>query len=363
MKSLRFLALATLTTVVVASACSDARSITTDHVGALGFGINLSKQSTNIALGTIRIPPSPVATATPASDSVRIRVTGIDSLTTGTYTVWFANDSATKWSLVTSGTLVITKTDSAINAAGDRVVTVNTTTRTGVSGWRAGGSNKVMVFNTTRDLSNIGAADSLNVVVVSIETGTPGATPSENRSIWGRRSERLSATADSTQIRFGNFKPRIEEQFRYTQNSTMAITPRGRIEVRGPIFVLNDSNYLRPPVGYYYAAFAIKQDSLNKVTDTLYLGRRTTPYPKYVSLYPSDKTNPDPSNVFDNPPVIYAMGSRVSADTVAKAKSPLGFWLDFAIVNVTLESRFAQEGRMGPAIVTTTVLPGSIRGR
>ncbi|MEP6781498.1 MAG: hypothetical protein ABJC26_16490 [Gemmatimonadaceae bacterium] len=364
MTSKRFLGVVSISALIAGAACSDSRSITTEHVGDLGFGINLTKQSTNIAPGFIRIPPSPVATAAPANDSVRIRISGIDSLTTGTYTVWFANDSATKWALVTSGDLIVTQTDSAINAVGDRVVTVNKTTRTGISGWRVGGSNRSLVFNTSRASSNIAATDSLNVVVVSIETGPPGAAPSETRSIWLRRSEKLSATADSGQIRFGNFKPRVADQLRFTQNSVMAINPRGRLEVRGPIFVVNDSNYYRPPIGYYYAGYLIKLDSLNKVVDTLYMGRRSTPYPGYISLYNADKTNPDPTNVFDNPPVVYAMGSRISGDTITKAQSAGNlFWRDFGILNITLESRFAPEGRMGPAIVMTALLPGSIRGR
>ena len=363
MISKRSLALASIATIFAASACSDSRSITTDHVGDLGFGINLTKQSSNIAAGFIAMPPSPLATATPATDSVRVRIRGIDSLTTGTYSVWFANDSATKWSLVTSGNLVVTQTDSSISAAGDRVVVSNTTTRTGITGWRAGGSNKTMVFQTARANSNLAATDSLNVVVVSIETGTPGAAPSENRIMWLRRSQ-IVATASDSGIRFGSFKPRISDELLYTKNSAMAITPRGRLEVRGSIFVVNDSNYYRPPVGYYYAAYLLKQDSLNKVIDTLYMGRRTTPYPGYISLYNADKTNPDPANVFDAPPVVYAMGSRLVGDTIAKAKSGTNlFWRDFAIINITLESRFAQEGRMGPAIVMTQLLPQSIRGR
>lgn len=391
MISKRFIALVSTSALIAGSACSDSRSITTEHVGDLGFGINLTKIVTNVAVGTIRFPTAPLPGTTAADDSVRVRVAGIDSLTTGTYTLWFTNDSATKFALVTSGNLVITQTDSVINAVGDRVVTVNTTTRTGIAGWRAGGSNKAMVFNTTRANSNIAATDSLNTILLSIETGAPGAAPSENRVIWARRRERfykvaasaISAQGDSAPIKFGTFKPRLTEEFIYSYGASATyatytgavnlppsvtlgsrIVPRGRLEVRGPIFVVNDSNYFRPPVGYYYAGYLIKLDSLNKVTDTLYIGRRTSPYPGYISLYTADKTNPDPTNVFDSPPVIYAMGTRISADTIAKAKSGTNlYWHDFGIINITLESRFAAEGRMGPAIIMTQLLPGSIRGR
>src|SRR5262249_20497657 len=160
------------------------------------------------------------------------------------------------------------------------------------------------VFRTSRaSATGFTAADSIGVVIVSIETGAPGTAPSENRIIWGRRSERLysvntatpigiTTQGDSAPIKFGTFKPRRSEEYVYTYGASATytaavnllppvtlgqpITPRGRVEVRGPILVMNDSNYMRPPLNYYYAAWAIKLDSLNKTVDTVYMGRRTT---------------------------------------------------------------------------------------
>ena len=142
----------------------------------------------------------------------------------------------------------------------------------------------------------------------------------------------------------------------------MTIVPRGRVEVRGKILIANDSNYFRAPIGYYYNAYAVKFDTTGRFNDTVNVGRRTSPYPSRVSLYEADKTNPAPDVVFDSPLVIFAMASRVSSDSIAKANSTPA-WLNFGLVRVNLQSKFAQEGRMGPNTVLEAVLPKSIRGR
>ena len=79
------------------AACEDTRSTTLEPVGDLGFGTVLAKTATNLPRGFATFPAAIVASATPASDSVIVELRGLDSLTTGTYTVWFGNDSATKW--------------------------------------------------------------------------------------------------------------------------------------------------------------------------------------------------------------------------------------------------------------------------
>jgi hypothetical protein len=83
--------------IAVSTACGNERSITTEPVGALGFGTNFLRTSTNLPRGTVTYPVGIVASATPANDSVIMVLAGLDTLTTGSYTVWFANDSATKF--------------------------------------------------------------------------------------------------------------------------------------------------------------------------------------------------------------------------------------------------------------------------
>lgn len=378
MASMRLMIVGALSAAVIAgTACDDNRSTTLEPVGALGFGTVFAKTSTNLPRGTVTFPASIVASATPATDSVIISLAGIDSLTTGTYTVWFANDSATKFVRATDMNIRVTQVDSSINTAGDPVFTTTVTNRTGVSGFRAGGSNRVFRVATSRaTATGMAATDSLNVVLVSIETAaTPGATPGEVRPLWGRRSQ---ATSNVAGVRFGAFargvpaaanagNPAANQEFVLVSSSTagvgsMTIVPRGRVEVRGKIMVANDSNYLRPPVGYYYNAYAVKFDTTGRVNDTLYLGRRTSPYPARISLYEADKTNPAPDAVFDSPKVIFAMATRVSTDSLPKANSTPA-WLNFALVRVNLESKYSQEGRMGAATVLEATLPKSVRGR
>lgn len=376
MASMRSLLIGSLTAALAFSAaCEDNRSTTLEPVGNLGFGINFAKTSSNLPRGTVTFPASIVASATPNTDSVIVTLAGLDSLTGGTYTLWFANDSATKFVRATSMNITVTRVDSSLNAQGDPVFTTTTSSRLAQSGMRAGGSNLAFRLATARDAATgMAAADSLNVVIVSVETGaSPGAAPGEVRPLWARRSQATSRVAG---LRFGNFgralspipgAPAANQEFVVATSSTagvatMTIVPRGRVEVRGKIMVLNDSNYFRPPVGYFYNAYAVKWDSTGKAIDTLYIGRRTSPYPKRTSLYESDKTNPSPDVVFDSPLVIFAMATRVSTDTLPKANSTPA-WLNFGLVRVNIQSKYSQEGRMGPNTVLEATLPKSIRGR
>ncbi len=371
MQTLRSLALFTVLLGTVAiGACSDERSTTLEPVGALGFGTVLARTATNLPRGTVTFPVAISASATPATDSVIVTLAGLDSLTSGSYTLWFANDSATKFAPVTSMNITVTRVDSTINAAGDPVFAPTMPTRNNVASFRAGGSNLSFRVATARNAAPaMVAADSLNTLLISIEPGATGAAPTEVRPLWARRSQ--GGTTRVASLRFGNFargipasagSPAANQEFVVATNGVMTIVPRGRVEVRGKILIANDSNYFRPPVGYYYNGYAVKFDTTGRFNDTLYIGRRTSPFPARVSLYESDKTNPAPDVVFNSPLVIFAMATRVSTDTLPKANSSPP-WLNFGLVRVNLQSKFSQEGRMGPATVLEATLPKSVRGR
>ncbi len=370
-----FLAAAVGSALVAAACGKDGRSITTEPTGDLGFGINFAKTSTNLPRGTVTFPVGIVGSATSNTDSVIITLAGLDSLTTGSYTFWVANDSATKFARLTTMNAVVTRLDSTLNAVGDPVFTPTTTSRAGINSLRAGGSNFVFRIASVRDVANgLATTDSLNTVLISIEGATPGAVPSEVRPLWARRGQ--AAATRVAGLRFGNFArgipaaagdPKANQEFVVATSNTagvatMTIVPRGRVEVRGKILIANDSNYFRAPIGYYYNAYAVKFDTTGRFNDTVNVGRRTSPYPSRVSLYEADKTNPAPDVVFDSPLVIFAMASRVSSDSIAKANSTPA-WLNFGLVRVNLQSKFSQEGRMGPNTVLEAVLPKSIRGR
>ena len=179
-------------------------------------------------------------------------------------------------------------------------------------------------------------------------------------------------------LRFGNYAPRIADEYVFAStantsaafgpgifNATMLIIPRGRVEVRGPIFTVNDSNYYRPPVGYYYEAFAIRTDTLGRFVDTVSLGVKASPYPNRISFFTADIENPDPTAFYGSPtPVIVASQHRVSADSIPDAKVVAGRpWAGFAFVYVTLQNKAAPMDRMGAVAITTSGLPSSILGR
>jgi hypothetical protein len=377
--------------IIAAAACSDERAITTEPVGDVGYGQNLLKQATNLPRGRILWPNIPIASATPATDSLIVELAGLDSLSTGQYVVWVANDSATKFTRL-SGSLTIFRTDTVINAKGDPVFSSSTApVITNVSAFSNGRQNYIMRFATTRALTaGLAATDSAGLVIVSVETGTPGATPGERRFLWARRGVG-TGTADTVTLngqlrrqagfRFGNFAPRVADEFVYASGTparvsfpsvsfvtaTTPIIPRGRIEVRGSVFTVNDSNYYRPPVGFYYEAFAIRIDTLGRFIDTVSLGHKASPYPRRIDFYEADKTIPDPISMYGLPtPVIVASQHRVSADTIpaAKVASPFGTlpWRGFGFVYVTLQNKAAPPDRMGGVAITTVGLPGSILG-
>jgi hypothetical protein len=389
MNSMRFGTIAAAAAaILVAGACSDERAITSAPVGALGFGQNMARQATNLPRGRVLWPNTPIASATPANDSIIVELAGLDSLTAGAYTVWVGNDSGTKFARL-SGNLTISRLDTTLNAQGDPVFTRGTATVPNVGQFRNGRQNYLMRFASTRALATgLANTDSANVLLVSVEAGAPGATPGERRNLWARRGT-TTATADTFTVsgqlrrvgglRFGNFAPRTSEEFVYaTSTSTrtafpaeafvtaaMPIIPRGRIEVRGPVFTVNDSNYYRPPIGYYYEAWAIRTDTMGRFTDTISLGQKATPFPSRKSFYEADKIIVDAKYMFGSPsPVIFASQHRVSADSIPAA-TPAGKkpWNEFMGVFVTLQNKAAPPERMGAVVIMSGGTPGSVSGR
>ncbi len=359
---------------ITAAACADERAITTEPVGDLGFGINLAKQATNLPRGYIKFP-SAVPSATPTNDSLIVVLRGLDTLPAGSsYAVWVADDSSTAWFRATGARLTAVRIDTSFNAVGDPVFTPTPFVTNGVNGFSNGGSGESFRFATSRaSITGVGTTI-IGVALVTIETSATATTPSTNRIIWARRSQRNGTGGganDSSFVRFGTFGKSLLSEYAYSTttnagNANLLITPRGRVEVRGPVMVLNDSNYLRPPAGYYYAAYAIKFDTLqSRFQDTVYLGRRTTPFPEQISLYDADfgqATNPAPNIVLESSRTILGMRTRVSADSLPKAQGVVP-WREFGLVAVTLESKRAVEGKMGSSIIMQAFLPKSIRGR
>ncbi len=361
------------TAVLIAGACDGDRAITSEPVGEIAFGTSLaavptSPAASNLPRGAVVFPASPIGSANPANDSIIVGgptrlLGGLDSLTSGVYAVWVGNDSGTVFRRAT-GTLVVTRTDTSLNAQGDPVILPTVTRRTNVSSWAVGGQNYTMSFRFARSgVAGLTARDTIGTVLVTVETSAGATTPGSRRFLWARRF----ASTSTVIMRFGNYAPNPANEFLFALNGVSPITPRGKASVRGNAFVVVDSNLYRPPVGFYYAAWAIRFDTLGfqQLDNSVYLGRATTPFPDRQSLYDADSIIVDPEYVLDNPRVIIAQGHRVISDTIASLSSRTeNFWRDFGRVIVTLENKAAAEGvRPGPAIILSGVLPPSVRGR
>ena len=378
MNPMRLVALTSVAlTVAFATACTEERAITTEPVGSLGFGQNLVKAQSNLPRGRAIFPTAPIASATPATDSIIVELGGLDSLSSGNYVVWVGNDSATKF-VRASGLLTVLRTDTTLNAQGDAVFSTTSTVVGTVNQFSTGGSNRLMRFATTRAAIGMPNADSANLVLVSLETGTPGTAPSVRRPLWVRRSQAAVVGVRLTGgIRFGNYNPRLSSEYVFATSTaanavfgpaafsaTTVIIPRGRIEVRGAIYTVNDSNYYRPPVGYFYEAWTIRTDTLGRFIDTVSLGRKATPFPGRLSYYDADTQITDPLFMFGTPtPVIFAAQHRVSADTIAGTVVRGTPWREFAFTYVTLQNKLSPTGRMGANAVMVVGNPSSVSFR
>ncbi|WP_145978998.1 hypothetical protein [Gemmatimonas phototrophica] len=364
-------------TVVVAAACSEERAITTEPIGARGFGQNLIKSQSNLPRGRAIFPTSPIASANPAADSIIVELGGLDSLSGGNYVVWVGNDSATKFVRAT-GTLTVLRTDTTLNAQGDPVFTTTSASLGTVNQFSTGGSNRLMRFATTRAAIGMTNADSANLVLVSVETGTAGATPGTRRPLWARRSQSAAVGGRITGgLRFGNYNSRLASEYVFATSTaanaafgpaafsaSTLIIPRGRIEVRGAIYTVNDSNYYRPPVGYYYEAWTIRTDTLGRFIDTVSLGHKATPFPGRLSFFDADTQITDPQYMFGTPsPVIFASQHRVSSDSIPAAVVNGTPWREFAWTYVTLQNKLSPAGRMGANVVMLVNNPSSISFR
>jgi hypothetical protein len=122
---------------------------------------------------------------------------------------------------------------------------------------------------------------------------------------------------------------------------------------------VNDSSLARPPIGYYYALWALKPALGSEAADTIFLGDQRSPHPRRdISHFDADVSVPDPLVVLTNPPSILAGSVRVSADSLGL---PSEFpWKGFTEIWVTLEPKAGIRGRMGVMRIANGFVPGVI---
>lgn len=356
--ALRLIATAATTALLVA--CNTDGAVSTDPVGPPAYGVSLTPVGTNIPRGTARFvfPRSPADTV---GDTLHVSIAGLDSLTDSYYVVWVGDSAGSSFHRLT-GTAVVTVTDTTLNAQGDPAPDSVQQTYPGTSAFQFGGPRTRVDFTATRASAGLSASDSLQVLLVTIETDPNPAAPSASRRpLWAARGELSSVPATGTAYRagklnFGHYDPSAAAQYRFVPSG------RGKVQVRGTVLIVNDSSLSRPPLGYYYAVFAVKRDTAKNPIDTLYFGPETSPFPRRdISLYDADSVTVDPLAQPSSPQEILAAAVRLDADTVAGLQGQAQPYRGYAQLYVTLESKSATPGRMGPAVILAADLPDAIR--
>lgn len=342
------------------AACDPDRAVSTEPVGDPAYGIQLVLTGSNVPKGSVRFI-FPRNAADPVRDTVRITATGLDTLENGFYTVWLGDSLGTSFKRAT-GTLTVTRTDTVLNALGDPVPQATTATFANVSAFQNGGPRHTMLFVTDRAQSGLSPSDSIQTVLITIEDNAQASAPSPTRRpLFARRGEGTAVPATgvasrTAPLRFGSYGGAPANDFIYVA------TGRGRAYVRGNILIINDSSLTRPPLGYYYAAFAVKGDSAKAPIDTLYLGAFTAPFPRRnLSLFNADSVIVDPLVQPEGQRAVLAASVRLDADTVSTLGSQSNPFLGFTEVFVTLESKNKVPDRLGPVIILRAALPDIIR--
>ena len=343
MSAVRYRIAALALVAAFAAACSPDRAVSLDPLGDPAYGVQLVLTPTNLPRGAVAFG----AGATAQEDSLLITLRGLDSLETGHYTVWIGDSAATTFTRA-DGDLIVIRADTVLDAFGDPVEQPDTNIITGVSSFQNGGPRHRMILDVSRASAGLGDTDPFGLVVVTIEDAAGATTPSfEVSPLWGLRG--------AAAMSFGHFDPDPANRYVYVPQG------RGRAYIRGDIFLINDSSLTRPPQGYFLAAYAIKRDADNNITDTLYLGPQTSPYPRReISLRDADVEIVDPIVQTVTPPQILAASVRADADTVSGLSGDEPY-LGFSEVFVTLESKAKPDSRMGPAILLRANIPDIVR--
>lgn len=354
---------------VVAGACSDKRATVSEPIAPEAFGFQLAVAATNLPRGSVRFQ-FPRDAADVVRDSLTVTLNGLDALSSGFYTAWIGDSLGGSFTRAT-GALSVVTVDTTFDADGNPLGTPTASAVGNVSSFTDGGPNKTFTWAFSRTGAGLAASDSIQTFLVTIES-TDGATvPGPNRALWARRGEGTNVPAAGTAfrtsaMRFGNWGPTAAEQFLYVG------TLRGRVMIQQTLLIAVDSSMLRPPIGYYYAMWALKT-LVGQTTgwDTIFLGEQTSPWPRrHLSQYNADTEITDPEVVLNVPRSIVAGSVRFDADTVPSLLNPtvdregcrvygcpfLGynqFW-------VTLENKNATRGRMGPGRVGVGNIPSIV---
>lgn len=354
-------------------ACEFDRATVLSPLGDPSYDFRLTADGRNVPRGTYRYVRAHDAGHFPAIDTtLTLTLRGLEELTSGIYKVWIGNvnpaaPADTGWQEIL-GDLTITRIDTSFTPEGDPIPdTVVVRSAASASTFTEGGPATQMHFNVNR--TTRGGAITLNTVLVSIEASDAATAPSTVRPLWVRVNEGaisrtiIPGTPPETttviipavppdtvthvrtgNVKFGNYALTIANEYLFTA------TGRGTAGIRGNILIVDDSALARPPIGYYYATWVVRNDVDGNPVDTLMLGEQTAPFPdRDVSLREADVSLVHPV-VLDFPMSILAASNRIEL-------SGADPFLNFGALWVTLENKAGFEETAAPTIVLSGIVP------
>jgi hypothetical protein len=341
--------LLTVAGALAVGACTEQRAILTDPVRLNAYDFLMVNTATNLPRGSTRFRFGNAAT-----DSIVVSLQGADTLgTTGFYTAWIGDSLGTNWVRAT-GLVTAVRQDTVLDALGNPVPATPLSFNFGLqSAIQNGGPRTTVTWSFARSSSGLAATDSMQTFLITVESNSTATTPSASRRpLWARRGDGSGASPRTISLKFGNWGTTSLTEYRF-----IATPARGRAFIQGPVLEVNDSTMPRPPVGYYYAVYAIKAAAGTVAGDTVFVGDLTSPWPRRnLSLYNSDSLVTDPAVVVTIPPSILSGSARMSADTIAKLGSGPTPYKGYTEVRLSLESKNGIRGRMSEA----RMLAGSI---
>lgn len=352
-------------------ACEEDRATLSEPITSNAFGFNLVPNATNNPTISSVVFQFKRTAASTNPDSVIVTLRGFDTLTTGTYTVWIGDSTGTVASFKrATGGATLVRTDTTFNADGGVIATPTTIQLGNTSSFRFGSPREVITLRFSRATAGLAASDSMKIVLVTVEADANATTPNlSGVAFWARRGEGTANVATEViatrtgALRLGKFV----EGAQSLPFDVFIPTIRGRGFFQGPLLFVNDSSLARPPIGYYYALWAIKAAVGTTPGDTVFLGDQRSPFPRRdISHFDADVSVPDPLVVLTNPPSILAGSVRVSADTLGLTGTtcandqPGCPWRGFTEIWVTLEPKAGIRGRMGVMRIANGFVPGVI---
>jgi hypothetical protein len=341
---------------VLVAACDDERPTLSAPITGDFYGFVLVPAATNFpTLSNVRFQFKRTA-ADAAVESLTVTLRGLDSIPGKFYTVWVGDSLGTSFRRATGG-LSMVRTDTTFNEDGAAIPNPTTFDLGQTASFTGGSPREVFTLGVTRASAGLAPSDSMQVVLVTVEDSPNATTPSSRQTFWARRGDGSAVPGTGTAfrnsaLRIGNFNADPLAEYRFVP------TARGRGGFQGPTLLVNDSSLARPPIGYFYAWWAVKAPTATEPGDTIYLGEQRGAYPyRASSQFNADVEETDP-NVLSVPPSIIAGSIRVSADTLGL---PDDFpWKGFTELRLVLQPKDGVSGQMGVMRIAVGFPPGVI---